>query len=162
MSFIQNFNKYRIGVVKAKRDISLAKDHLDISNRLDYANPFWGTLGRDVDNRYWAELEGYMTTKNRFMTRWLRAHPLAAATAEFEAAIIKSEAEESGAIAIEVSADLASLIVSGNLTEEYVAELAKQHGHDSPEEECESIAILRKILYIQQGEFPETEEGTDR
>lgn len=137
-----NYKAARVGVRKAQRDIALAEKHLtENDNKLNYADPIWEELGADVDRDNPFERHGYDTTRARFMQKWVKANPLAYAAAMFED---RASTPESSIII--VPAELLPDILAGTLTQQQVDELAAEHGHTTPEEECGTILNLRILL----------------
>jgi hypothetical protein len=146
---------------KGKRDVKLSRKYLESNdNRLDASEPFWQTLGKDVNPNDLVERAAYIATKTTFMDRWAAAHSMEMVAAAFEQHARKVDEQKA---AIEEGGPLMRPVIVQNdeninqnlvaaygddLTEENIDKLAHStiHGHMIREEECEPIILLRAAL----------------
>jgi len=141
----------RIGERKGLRDTRAARRWLaENGERLSFSDPFWETLGLDVNREDEVEVAAYQTVKREFTDRWAAEHPLAMAASSFEYNAAAMEVMKAAGY-VPVTPQLLIEMFGDELTEEFVNDAALAHGHETREEECLTIQLLRQALELKNG-----------
>lgn len=147
---------------KGQRDVKLSRKYLKGNqNVLDSSDPFWITLGKDVNRHDAVEQAAYVTVKTNFMDKWAREHPLEMVSAAFERQARQADEQKKleedmgplGRPVVMVADDeniLPNLVEAygDDLTEENIVKFARSspHEHMTREEECRPLQLLRAAL----------------
>lgn len=150
------------GRAKARRDIKLFDQYVhDNGGKVDFADPIFYSLGKDVI--YQVDPLQYLTyqrIKRAHLAKWSERNPLAAADAAHSSAARRAGNKPIGtvapdddedehvhtSVALYLPPELAMRLVAEGLSHELLDEVAKLHEHDTHEDECEGIQMLRRHL----------------
>lgn len=143
MSILSNIQSYLSGKSKARRDIALAEmffeEHKGDPPR-EIARKFFTSLGEDVSRTDRIELATYDRAAHKYEHEWLINLQR------------EMDAERQQAMAEILQQVVPGILVAmtPSMTEEEINEIAKEHGHDTREDECMAIQLLRERLQREQ------------
>jgi hypothetical protein len=138
MKFIDDYKEAKAGIAAALSDIRLATMFIEEHHGKpdpEIAVRFFKNLEKDVDRRTPARARAYRKTVKPFADKIARIIGSA-----YEPSI------KSSLTAVEIPPRLVAMIESGEVTMDTVDEMAKEHGHDTTEDECEMLCILRAAI----------------
>jgi|GEM_PF-3541136 len=134
MGFIKNYKSAKVGIRKAERDIKLVRMFMEEHNQNppeEIASRFFMSLGDDLDQSSKPQMDGY-----RMMVKPVVAR-------------LSKQFEEPEVYRVEVPREFEQYLDSdGNITPQFIAEVAKLHGHETWEEwkSCETLMALSDAL----------------
>jgi len=145
MSILSYIKSHRTGKAKARRDMDLAdmffEEHKGEPPH-DIAKRFFQSLGEDVDVNDSVERDAYAKGISAYENEWM------------EKLRREVEALQQRQILEMLQEALPGILVAmaPPMTEEQIDAIAKEHGHDTREDECPAIQMLRARLAAEQGE----------
>jgi hypothetical protein len=141
MKFIDRIKATKVGLSKARRDVSWARDFMkehEGNPPVKIAKKFFDALGEDVDRENEFETVGYAEGIKGFQEKLIK---------EFSSRHDREQDQISKVVVLaESSPQVMELIKSTGMDTEMLDRISADHGHDSLEEECAALQALRAII----------------